>query len=476
MATKKDLVEAYSFSRRRLVTAFVSGAPGGREVEPARPGRTIVGGVALAVLLMAGAAIAGVFDPKTSIDFDEPAFIIAKDKGSIYVIVDRQPGDTEPALRPITNVTSAQLILGSDVEPVSVPLDEIQDHKTGPTIGILDAPATVPEESDLIQTGWTSCTGTGLGIKTQVTESPQVSLTPQAGFVVKRKDEFFLIAEEPATATRPARAYRYPLPRNDTLNNALGVALSDDAVEVPEQWLLLFDAGGSLDANGLALDGAGEQPEFSGSDRLPGQARIGDYFYDVNRQPKVITKDGAATFSDFAFRVLINTEFGTFRPEEIEIDSGAEPTSVKPPYVDAEAHWPEATLEPADGELCTQLHAERDAQPRAVLAQAPTGDASAEGVDDPGAKEASVDSGQGAFVMSGGWGESADSAEPMLIDERGRAYPLVGPDTAGQLGYEDDDWVLVPDTWVDLFGEGVELSEDAALCPPTTEKGQESCQ
>ena len=46
MATKKDLVEAYSFSRRRLVTAFVSGAPGGREVEPARPGRTIVGGVA----------------------------------------------------------------------------------------------------------------------------------------------------------------------------------------------------------------------------------------------------------------------------------------------------------------------------------------------------------------------------------------------------------------------------------------------
>jgi hypothetical protein len=34
----------------------------------------------------------------------------------------------------------------------------------------------------------------------------------------------------------------------------------------------------------------------------------------------------------------------------------------------------------------------------------------------------------------------------------------------------------VPESWLDLFGEGVELSEDAALCPPTTEKGQESCQ
>jgi hypothetical protein len=87
VATKKDLVEAYSFSRRRLVTAFVSGAPGGREVEPSRPGRAIVGGLALAVLLIAGAAIAGVFS--SSVDpgwADQPALIISKEQGAAYVI------------------------------------------------------------------------------------------------------------------------------------------------------------------------------------------------------------------------------------------------------------------------------------------------------------------------------------------------------------------------------------------------------
>ncbi len=57
MTTRKDLVEAYSFSRRRLVTAFIMGAPDGREMELAWSGRTIVGGLALAVLLVAGAAI-----------------------------------------------------------------------------------------------------------------------------------------------------------------------------------------------------------------------------------------------------------------------------------------------------------------------------------------------------------------------------------------------------------------------------------
>ena len=59
MATKRDLVEAHQFSRRRLITAFVSGAPGGREVEPARPGRALVGGLALALLVVAGGAVTG---------------------------------------------------------------------------------------------------------------------------------------------------------------------------------------------------------------------------------------------------------------------------------------------------------------------------------------------------------------------------------------------------------------------------------
>ena len=92
MATKRDLVEAYAFSRRRLVTAFVSGAPGGREVEPARPGRTIVGGLALAVLLVAGAAIAGVFAPRTPDDWNKPGLVISKETGAAYVILeDEQP-------------------------------------------------------------------------------------------------------------------------------------------------------------------------------------------------------------------------------------------------------------------------------------------------------------------------------------------------------------------------------------------------
>ena len=80
MATKKDLVEAYSFSRRRLVTAFLSGAPGGREVEPSRPGRTVVGGLALAVLLIAGAAIASVLASRTEEDWNKVGLVVSREE------------------------------------------------------------------------------------------------------------------------------------------------------------------------------------------------------------------------------------------------------------------------------------------------------------------------------------------------------------------------------------------------------------
>ncbi|HET7195714.1 MAG TPA: type VII secretion protein EccB [Nocardioides sp.] len=64
MTSRRDLVEAYSFSRRRLVTAFISGAPGGGEAAPSRSGRTIVAGVVVAVLVVAGAAVTRTVSPR----------------------------------------------------------------------------------------------------------------------------------------------------------------------------------------------------------------------------------------------------------------------------------------------------------------------------------------------------------------------------------------------------------------------------
>lgn len=61
--TSRELLEAESFHRRRIVTAFLSGAPGGHEVEPRREGRTIAWAIALGLLVVAAAVVGHLMAP-----------------------------------------------------------------------------------------------------------------------------------------------------------------------------------------------------------------------------------------------------------------------------------------------------------------------------------------------------------------------------------------------------------------------------
>ena len=144
MATKKDLVEAHAFSKRRLVTAFVSGAPGGREVEPVRPGRVLIGGVAISVLLLAGAAIAGfLIGRPNSRGSRHGSFVTSKDTGEQYVVLE---GGDDPLLQRVPNYISAQLLLGeSDLTPFQVRDKYIREVTLGEDLGIDDAPAGLPD-------------------------------------------------------------------------------------------------------------------------------------------------------------------------------------------------------------------------------------------------------------------------------------------------------------------------------------------
>ncbi|MFC5729082.1 MULTISPECIES: type VII secretion protein EccB [Nocardioides] len=464
MATKKDLVEAYAFSRRRLVTAFVSGAPGGREVEPARPGRMIVGGIAIAVLLLAGAAAAGALKPRPDVDWMREAGLVTDDRGALYINLEETDSPGQPLLRSVINVTSAQLILGSEAEAEKVPTEEIADQRKGPPIGILGAPATVPEADTLINSGWTSCTGTGLGIRTHVAANPQAEPTPRLGFVVRGADsgDAFLIAEADVPGL-PTRAYRYPLPDNDALYAALQVSPTDE-VTVPDPWLELFPPGGPLGARGLGIAGWGDRARVAG---YPADALVGDWFTHSGR-PFALTEAGAVELTPFAAAVLQSTSLGERLPRRLDVaDSGTFTIDRAEPF--AGAQWPEEVLDGsagADEELCAVLQTAEDEEPAARLGVEPSESASAQGVP-PTMSEATVASGHGAVVSSADW-ISDGGGTVHLIDDRGYSYPLAGQTEVDNLGYGGVPEVVVPHYWNKLFAVGPELSREAALCPPAT--------
>ncbi|MDQ4055278.1 MAG: type VII secretion protein EccB [Actinomycetota bacterium] len=474
MATKKDLVEAYSFSRRRLVTAFISGAPGGREVEPSRPGRTIVGGLALAVLLIAGAAVTGVFKPRVDGDWTEPGLVTSKETASDYLILDTADGE-DPELRPLINITSAMLLFGADVEATQVPEDELKTLEQGAPIGILNAPGSPPDADDLVNEGWTACTDGRRGIKVNVSETAATEPAPGTGFLVKSEGDFYVIGEGAPEDVADPRAYRFPVQvsgkrrLSDTTLGDLSGSISSQAVEVPGDWMRLFPPGGALDVDSMGLGGRiGEPVDYAGSGGIPGRARVGD-FYVLGDATYAIGAHAPIKLTPFA-AVLLRASVGDDRELEptgvVELDLGD--------GLFEEAHWPVEPLTQPAGELCAEL-APDAASPGVRLVERPDEAASADAADVPADEiEISVDSGAGAYVRSGQWDNETGDGEAFLIDSRGNSYLLQGPDVPGLLGYDDVDVLVAPDEWVDLFHEGVTLSVAAARCPPATE-GREPC-
>ncbi|GAB3245697.1 type VII secretion protein EccB [Nocardioides dilutus] len=472
MATKKDLVEAHAFSRRRLVTAFLSGAPGGREVEPARPGRTIVGGLALAVLLVAAAAIASVLASKTEEDWNKVGLVVSREEAAPYVILE---DEDDPELIPILNITSAQLILGADVEPTYVEQDVIEQQTPGETIGIFGAPQTLPRPDRFIENGWTACTGDGRGIMLGLRTAPDVDAVDRGGLVVTNQGRDYVVARAGDLAD-VQRAMLYPLPAAgtgtdsvDAMLNELGLRERAEAVEVPEDWLQLFPAGGELTWASFQITGAGKPP-LDPAPYPPG-AEVGDYWVDGD-EGLVLTETGPMRLSAFALQVYRYSPVPASEPGRPgrlpRLLEGEPPLLSEETRTYLEASWPDEPLEQLTGNPCALLVTDPDGVPGVELVHNPGDELSAAGLDDPLLIDYSIEDGRGAYVQSGDWDDTS-GLRSYVVDPRGTAYSLLDAQTVEKLGYDQVPVPLVPDSWVELFGTGVDLSTAEALCPPSPE-------
>ncbi len=486
MATKKDLVEAYSFSRRRLVTAFVSGAPGGREVEPARPGRAVIGGIAIAILLLAGAAVLKILGSTVEIDDEKAQLLSEKESGADYVLI--STGDSpDLTLRPVINITSAKLLLGPDIVPLVVPREKLSDLTPGQPIGILQAPAAPPPASGLIGTGWTACTGSvgeqQLGLKVDVSATPGVEPTPGVSFVVRSQDAdgtdaVYLVAESVRDAADGApRAYAYEVPGDG--NAILGAVAGSSvtaAVDVPASWVTTFPPGAALDLSTFGLGRRDLDEKFPGAE--PGGvlagAEVGDVL-PVDDSRYLLTADGTLLQLDPFERAVYLGAAGD-RVVELPAASARPDLPADDTGLLEETRWPTVTTsEPPSGELCALLQAAPGTAPSVVLARAvPGSDASAAGVE-AGAELTSIDPGAGAFVRSGGWFDT-EAPTRRLMDGRAIVYEVAGSFETSQLGYDGVPAEVVPDSWLELFEQSVLLSVDAARCPPTSVERTEPCE
>lgn len=421
-----------------------------------RQARAVVGGLALGVLMIAGAAIASIFSGRAPADWLDAGNIVVSDEATTYVVV----AENEP-LQPVINMTSARLIQGTDAPLVTVDKELIDEQELDPMIGIFGAPTSLPATSNLRGSGWTSCTHQKQGAMFHVGDQP--SVTPVGGdsglVVATRDDQRFLLAESKAS---DSGFHRYRLPGNptraNTVLNSIGLNTEPSFV-VGQEWLRLFPEGGALDMSSFTgLDGRSSVPYAAdlGVKNLKAGGLVSD-----GQQTYVAGPDQLHPLSDFDLAVYekVRTTTGVAEVSDISVTSSPLPSL---------GEWPEQI--PVDYEAGDEACAVLDAAPgqpaRTLLAAKPADAESAEGVES-GKVEVTVQPGSGAYVLSGAQG-AASGGSPVLIDMDGKRYRLGGAagETVALLGYADYDPPTVPDPWIENFACGPELSQEAALRVP----------
>lgn len=431
MATKRDLVEAQAFSRRRLLTAFVSGAPGGQELEPTKPMRGVVAGVVLSVLVVIGSVGWGLLQPKPN-DWQDDRLVVVKDSGARYV----SQGGT---LYPVLNTTSARLAIeAGSFDVIVVSPDVIADAPRGRTVGIEGAPDSPPAQSALVGTGWTACVAED-GIATHVgvpleTEAAQAVVVQVAG-------ETYVVAD----------GVRHHVPATDAPAVLRSLQLDTATpVEARAAWLNLFPAGSDLAP--LEVEGAGSPaPPGAGLDGLEVGTVVRVGAVGVTSRTFVVLEDGAlASLSEFAgaLYALGSGALGAqveVAPADIRGAASADPLGPD--------DWPQELVEPMPAERA----------PCAVLSTGTAPGVSLVSAEPPATAGVDVVPGGGAVFVARTQ-EGAAGAYG-LLDETGRRFGLPGAtsDTLLRLGYTEDDVVSVPPAWAELFAPGPELTPEAAF-------------
>jgi len=436
--TKKDLLDAQSFSRRRLLTAFTSGAPGGKELEPANPLRAVIAGVALAAMVVVGGVFYGLMRPGLPDGWANNTVLLVEDTGARYVAIGG-------VLYPVINATSARLLLSADsYAPITATADAIKDIPVGPAVGILGAPDDVPAPGDLVDDAWTACAAPD-GTAISMPGDAALALATDAA-LVESDGALYVISS----------GYRYPLDENsDQVLRQIGLA-GVTPTEVESRWLNLFEAGTPLEP--LFIDGADQGA------MLPNTGlSIGTVVHPQGSTAQfVITADQQlAPISQLGYQLyLLGTGARLGNVQEVtaaELDLPTAAETAEP------ADWPDDALVPlaASSATCAQLTHDATGRPLTALAVAPVM---------PESEGVTVGAHSGALVLAAGRGNDT-LGMVTLIDESGTAFaiPDASDDVLARLGYTEADIAAVPLVWTQFFASGPSLTIAAAGMTPNGE-------
>ncbi|MGW0217234.1 type VII secretion protein EccB [Micromonospora chokoriensis] len=463
MRTRRDQVQAYRFVTRRIVSALLSGDPETTNLPMRRLGMAVFGSVITAAVVLGGVGAYGQLTGNTA-PLEDQTLVIERETGATYVFLEGQ-------LHPTLNYASARLILDQpDATVRTMSQASLRDRPRGLTLGIVGAPAALPDRKSLTGLPWSVCdvpdpvdpqrSRTRVVIDRALPGG--VPLGDRAALVVV-DDQRYLVTNN----------VRLQVLGGDQTITALKMA--DAApLRVGQQLINAVPAGPPL--RKPTLPGEGESSTRTVADR---PATVGQVFSAAGRF-YVLTREGLASISEITALLMVGgggriTDITPNQAGELFVEQRVEEeglpktmpsfypassgqTALCATYRASSTGGPPTTtlevFERAPAELT-------EADPGPVPVPQTRRDAvrTTEAVLLPGGKGVIAQASPGAGTS----GSGAAGSTIYLISPQGIRYPLGSAATLGVLGYGGVTPLAVPGSLLSLIPTGPTLSRDAAM-------------
>ncbi|WP_420035829.1 type VII secretion protein EccB [Streptomyces sp. cg28] len=194
MASRRDELNAYNFSRKRTVASFLKPLPNGSVESAPKPLKHAISGIVMSVVILAGFGACGMLSPVAPKGWDTPeaGIIVTDPSATRYVVLKSgkkdKSGKEIPVLHPVLNLASARLLLDpknsgeGSVKTVKEKFLDDSNIAQGSMVGIPYAPDRLPNEKDAgTPKVWALCQQTSSG-------SSDKSSVQQTVFVLDQKD------------------------------------------------------------------------------------------------------------------------------------------------------------------------------------------------------------------------------------------------------------------------------------------------
>ncbi|WP_305789925.1 type VII secretion protein EccB [Symbioplanes lichenis] len=471
MPSRRDQVQSYQFFVQRLTSALVAREPDPEAAPFRRLGGAGLGGIMIAVLVLAGAGVYGILRPGGATSWKEgDAVIVEKETGTRYIY-----RKDEDRLHPVANFASALLALGSS-STLQVSRNSLTGTSRGTVIGIPDAPDSLPDPKRMLDGPWTLCSQPTRDEAGERVATTVLTVGRRIGGGRDPQDAALLVRDDATEVLYLVwRDHRYEIKDKDTVVEGLTL-ISAPVVAAGGAWLNALPAGEPIGPLSVAGRGGASSAVPGGViGRVYGveSAAGGRQYYLAKRSALVpITElQASVQLADPATRAAYrNAKPGV---QGLAADTAAAAPKEEPGadgQYRAPAQVPEIAQLTGDAPAVCAEYAPGEDQPRVTLdAQVepitePVGTAGRTSNGVPLADRVVVEPGYGVLVRAMD-SPDAPAGTLNLVTDLGLRYPLSSDDVPNVLGYGAVTVVDLPSSLVVRLPAGPALDPEAAKSP-----------